>query len=153
MARRDEILAGLAPAPAPTSHWSLVPVALASGLAFVSGQVAFRGDEAPRRGVVGADLTVAEAAAEAGVAAANALYRLVAELGTLDAVEKAVRMTVYVASAPGCTEQPEVAHGASRVLVDVLGEAGRPARTAVGVAALPLGVPVEVELTVQVRDV
>ena len=71
-----------------------------------------------------------------------------AELGSLDAVTRVLSMIVFVASAEGFSEQPTVADGASRVLVDVFGAAGRHTRSAIGVAALPRGAPVELELTV-----
>ena len=75
---------------------------------------------------------------------------LKAELGDLSRVKRFVQVTAYVASAPGFTDQPKVANGASDLFVDVLGDDGRHARAAIGVAALPLGVPVEVSAVVEV---
>ena len=75
-----------------------------------------------------------------------------AYLGTLDRVVRAVRVGGFVASAAGFTDQPKVVNGASQLLLDVFGEAGRHARTAVGVAELPFGVPVEVEFVFEVRE-
>jgi enamine deaminase RidA (YjgF/YER057c/UK114 family) len=73
-----------------------------------------------------------------------------AELGDLDRIRRVVSLTVYVATAPGFTEPHLAANGASQLLIDVLGDAGRHARAAIGVAELPLGVPVEVSVTVEV---
>ena len=81
-------------------------------------------------------------------AALQALSALAAELGSIDHVRRFLRVTVYVASSPGFARQHEVANGATDLLVQVFGEAGRPARAAVGVAGLPLNAPVEVEFLV-----
>ena len=83
--------------------------------------------------------------------ALQALSALRAELGTLDRIRRIVHVTVFVASAPGFTDQPKVADAASEVLVEVFGEAGRHARVAVGVAELPLNVPVEVAVTAEIE--
>jgi enamine deaminase RidA (YjgF/YER057c/UK114 family) len=82
--------------------------------------------------------------------AVNLLAALKAELGELSRVRQVVKVTVFVASAPDFSDQPKVANGASELLGEAFGEAGRHARAAVGVAALPLGVPVEVEAIVEV---
>ena len=74
-----------------------------------------------------------------------------AELGSLDRIRRIVRLTVFVASAPGFTDQPKVANGASDLLGEVFGEVGKHARSAVGVAELPLGAPVEVEVTAEIE--
>jgi enamine deaminase RidA (YjgF/YER057c/UK114 family) len=95
---------------------------------------------------VGHDLTVEEGAEEARWCAINCLAQLRAAAGTLDAVARVVKLTVFVASAPGFGRQPVVANGASDLIVEVFGDAGRHARSAVGCSDLPLGVPVEVEL-------
>ena len=87
----------------------------------------------------------------ARLCAQNALSLLRAELGSLDAIERALTMTVFIACSDAFVEQPTVADGASAVLQEVLGDAGRHTRSAIGVAALPRGAPVEVELTVVVK--
>jgi enamine deaminase RidA (YjgF/YER057c/UK114 family) len=102
-------------------------------------------------GLLGRDLPTARGAECAGLAALNAVSLLRAGLGTLDAVERMLSMTVYVACVGDFVEQPAVADGASRVLVEIFGDAGRHARAAIGVAALPRGAPVEVEITAAVR--
>jgi len=81
----------------------------------------------------------------------QALAALKAELGSLDRVRRIVKVSVFVSSAAGFTDQPKVANGASDLLVDVFGEAGRHARAAIGVAELPLGAPVEVEVLAEVE--
>ena len=88
----------------------------------------------------------------AAICALNALAVLEAELGTLDRVERVLSVTGFVASAPDFHRQPDVVDGASKVLYDVFGEAGRHTRSAIGVAALPRGGAVEIELTVSLRD-
>jgi enamine deaminase RidA (YjgF/YER057c/UK114 family) len=87
----------------------------------------------------------------AGLAAMNALSLLRAGLGTLDSVERLLGLTVYIACTPEFAELPAVADGASTVLVDVFGDAGRHTRSAIGVVTLPRGAPVEVELRAAVR--
>ncbi|MGF7234804.1 MAG: RidA family protein, partial [Frankia sp.] len=102
-------------------------------------------------GHVGADLTVEEAHGLARICALNALAAAAAEAGGLDSIIRVVKVVGFVASAPGFTAQPTVINGASELLGAVFGAAGLHARSAVGVAALPLGAPVEVELVVAVR--
>ena len=126
--------------------------AVASGdLVFTAGQLPFVDGVLAKTGVLGLDVEVADAADLAGIAALNALAAVADLLGGLDRVDRIVKVTGFVASAPGFTQQPVVINGASNLLVDVFGDAGRHARSAVGVAALPLGSPVEVELIAQFR--
>jgi enamine deaminase RidA (YjgF/YER057c/UK114 family) len=103
------------------------------------------------RGIVGTDLTVVEAAAAAGVAARNALAAVGSAAGGLNRLDRCLRMTVFVACAPGFTELSAVADGASAAVAEFVGEAALPARSAIGVLALPSGAPVEVELTATVK--
>jgi enamine deaminase RidA (YjgF/YER057c/UK114 family) len=102
-------------------------------------------------GVVGATVTVEEAYQAARLCALNALSVLRAELGTLDRIERVLTVLGFVASAPGFSEQPAVVDGASHVLHEVFGHAGRHTRSAVGVAALPRGGAVEIEVEVALR--
>jgi enamine deaminase RidA (YjgF/YER057c/UK114 family) len=132
-------------------HHPLVAVVVHHGVARTSGQLPRIDGELTCVGVVGATVTVDEAREAAAVCALNALAVLRAELGSLDRIERILSVTGYVASAPGFTEQPTVVDGASTVLVDVFGERGRHTRSAVGVAALPRGGAVEIELTAAVR--
>lgn len=103
------------------------------------------------QGHLGRDVPVARGVESAGLAAMNALSLLRAGLGSLDQVWQVLSMTVYVACTPEFAELPQVADGASKVLVDILGDAGTHTRSAIGVVALPRRAPVEVELSVAVR--
>ena len=99
-------------------------------------------------GTLGADISLETGVECAALCAQNALSLLRAELGSLDAIQRALTMTVFMACVQSFHEQPRIADGASAVLTTVLGDAGRHSRSAIGVAALPRGAPVEVELTV-----
>lgn len=112
---------------------------------YTSGQIATRDGELVATGRVGADVDLATGQDAARACALNVLAQLDAAAGSLDAVAQLVKVTVFVASADGFTQQPQVADGASQLLREVLGPAGHHARSAIGVAALPLGTPVEVE--------
>lgn len=120
-------------------------------LAFVSGQIVTDSDGVTRPGLVDRDLTAEEAGELARRATLQGLSALAAALGSLDQVARILRVGVFVASSPGFARQHEVANGATDLLVEVFGEAGRPARAAVGVPALPLNAPVEVEILAEVR--
>jgi enamine deaminase RidA (YjgF/YER057c/UK114 family) len=146
--RLTELGLELPPAPAPVA--SYVPVVVARGLAFVAGQVAISQGELLWSGKLGREVGVEQGAEAARRCALQALSALRAELGSLDRVLRIVKVSVFVASAEGFTEQPKVANGASDLLVEVFGEAGRHARAAVGVPELPLGAPVEVEVVAEV---
>ncbi|MEV0899798.1 RidA family protein [Actinoplanes sp. NPDC049802] len=128
---------------------SYVP-AVQSGIhVYVSGQLPFVNGELPQVGKVGAEVTVEEATALARLCALNALAAIDALVG-LGRIVKIVKVGGFVASAPGFTAQPAVVNGASDLFAAVLGEQGRHARAAVGVAELPLGAPVEVEVIAEV---
>ena len=127
-----------------------VPAVRTGSLVFTSGQLPFVDGGLRRTGKVGGSVDVEAAAADAKVCALNALAA-VDDLVGLDAVARVVRVVGYVASAEGFTGQPRVVNGASEFLGKVFGEAGQHARSAIGVAELPLGAPVEVELTVELR--
>jgi enamine deaminase RidA (YjgF/YER057c/UK114 family) len=134
----------------PTPIASYIPARVVGGLVFVSGLVAMDEGRPSVTGRVGEDVTVERAQEASRRCALQALAILRNELGTLDRLSRIVQLTVYVASAPGFTEQPAVANGASDLLVEVLGEDGRHTRAAVGVAELPLGAPVEVAMIAEV---
>lgn len=127
-----------------------VPAVRSGDLVFVSGQVPFRDGALVHPGTVGDDVTVEQAQEAARVCCLNGLAALKAAVGSLAAVRRVVRVGVFVTSAAGFTAQPLVANGASELLETVFGEAGRHARAAVGVAALPLGASVEVEFVFEV---
>ncbi len=153
MSSREELLARLpfsihaGPKPAAT----YAPVATTGSLAFVSGQLPIdHTGNLSTEGHVGTDVTLSAAKDAAALAAFNVLLALRTALGSLDRIARVVKITGFVSSAPGFTEQHLVLNGASELFVSVLGEAGRHARAAVGVAALPLGASVEVEAIVEV---
>jgi enamine deaminase RidA (YjgF/YER057c/UK114 family) len=138
----------LPPAPQPVA--SYVPVVVAGGLAFVAGQVPLAEGGLMWSGKLGAELGTEAGGEAARRCALQCLAALKAELGSLDRVRRIVRLGVYVASAENFTDQPKVANGASDLLVQVFGDAGRHARASVGVNELPLGAPVEVELVAEI---
>jgi len=141
---------GLELPPAPKPVGAYVPAVRTGNLVFVSGQLPMKDGELMTMGHVGGEVTLEEARQCALQAALNALAAVAAEIGGLKHVARIVRVTGYVASAPGFTEQAKVLNAASELLVEVFGEAGRHSRVAVGAAELPLGAPVELELVVEV---
>ncbi|MBO3743540.1 RidA family protein [Actinoplanes flavus] len=128
---------------------SYVPAVQSGSHVYVSGQLPFVDGKLPQAGKVGAEVTVEEATALARICALNALAAIDALVG-LGRIVKIVKVGGFVASAPGFTAQPAVINGASDLFAAVLGEQGRHARAAVGVAELPLGAPVEVEVIAEV---
>lgn len=127
-----------------------IPAVRAGDLVFTSGQLPIREGELLAAGRVGDGLGLAEGQVCAQWCALNALAAIKAEIGDLGLVKRIVKVVVYVASDSFFTEQALVANGASELLGRVFGDAGRHVRSAVGVSALPLGAPVEVELVVEV---
>jgi enamine deaminase RidA (YjgF/YER057c/UK114 family) len=144
--RLAELGIALPAVPAPAG--SYIPARRSGSLVFTAGQVPLVDGKPAALGKVGAELTTGEAAALAGICALNALAAIDALVG-IDAVAGVVKVVGFVASAPGYTDQPKVINGASNLLGEIFGDAGKHARSAVGVAELPLGVPVEVELVVE----
>lgn len=125
--------------------------AVRSGIhVFTSGQLPMQAGQLMNTGKVGGEVTQEEAVACAQQCALNALAAIRAELGDLSAVKRIVKVVCFVASTPDFTGQPLVANGVSELLGEVFGEAGKHARSAVGVPVLPLDAPVEVELMVEV---
>ena len=127
-----------------------VPVVIAGGLAHVSGQVSMK-DGALIKGRLGENVTPEEGLAAAQACGLMILAQLKAALGSLDRVERVVKLGAFVNSTADFTDQPKIANGASELMVAVFGEAGRHARSAVGVPTLPLGVAVEIDAIVAVR--
>lgn len=130
---------------------SYVPVVVAGGLAHVSGQLPFV-DGKLVTGRLGEDVALDQGAAAARACGLMILAQLKAALGSLDRVEQIVKLGAFVNSAGDFTDQPKVANGVSDLMLEVFGDAGRHARAAVGVPALPLGAAVEVDAIVAVRD-
>ena len=129
-----------------------VPAVRVGSLVFTAGQLPFEDGELPRTGKVGDAVTLEEAREAARRCALNALAAAAAEAGGLDRLARIVKVTGYVASTPDFDRQPEVINGASDLIGGVFGEAGRHARSAVGVAVLPQDAPVEVELVAELGD-
>ena len=126
-----------------------VPAVRSGNLVFTSGQLPMVAGELPAKGKVGAQVTAEQAKDLARTCALNALAAIDALVG-LDSVVRIVKVVGFVASAPDFVGQPGVVNGASELLGELFGESGRHARSAVGVASLPLDAPVEVELVVEV---
>lgn len=127
---------------------SYVPARLVGNLLFVSGQLPYKDGSLMGSGKV---TDISAGAASARQCAINALAQAKSALGSLDRVAGVVRVGVWVACGDGFTDQPKVANGASDLLVEVFGEAGKHARAAVGTNALPMGANVEVEVLFEVR--
>ncbi len=134
--------------PAPVAAYT--PAVRTGDLVFTSGQVPTVDGKVVATGKVGAEVDAADAQEYARICALNALAAVKALVGDLDKVRRVVKVVGFVASAPDFTGQPGVINGASELLNQVFGDAGVHARSAVGVAALPLDVPVEVEILVEV---
>lgn len=122
-----------------------VPCLVTGDYLFVSGQLAFAADGRVTTGVVGATLSLADGQMAARLCAVNILAQAQAALGTLDRVRRVVKLTGFVVGGDGFTDHPKVMNGASDLMVEVFGEAGKHTRVAVGVAGLPAGSAVEVD--------
>lgn len=128
-----------------------VPFVQSGNLLFTSGQLPLENGKLVSTGLVGRDITLEQAQDAAKACAINVLAQAKAALGgDLSRIKRIVKITVFVASAPDYTEQHLVANGASKLFVDVLAEAGKHARSAVGMASLPFNAPVEVEAIIEV---
>lgn len=132
-----------------TPAGAYVPALVSGSLVFTAGQLPFTDGVLPATGKVGADVSAEAAKTYAATAALNALAAVESVIGSLDRVTRVVKLTGFVASDPAFTGQPGVINGASELIGEVFGELGRHARSAVGVAVLPLDAPVEVELIVE----
>jgi len=135
-------------APAPAANY--VPAVISGSTLYVSGQLPFGPDGLTATGRLGENVTVEQAREAAKLCAVNILAQARAALGDLDRIGRIVKLTGFVASTPEFYDQPKVVNGASDFLAEALGEAGRHARSAVGVAALPLGAAVEVEAIIEI---
>lgn len=134
--------------PAPTG--SYVPVVISHNLAFVAGQIPAEGGQVKFRGKVGRDIPIEAGQQAARLCTVNALAQLKMALGSLDRVRRVVKVTGFVNCDPSFADHPKVVNGASDLLVQVFGEAGKHARAAVGVSSLPLDSAVEVEFIVEI---
>ena len=147
--RMNELGIELPRAPAPVGAY--VPYVISGSLMFISGQIPIRDGAMIHEGKVPLDVTVEQGQECAALCFLNAIAQAKAALGDLERVERIVRMTGYVAVATDFTAQPLVVNGASNLAVDIFGEKGKHARVAVGVAELPLGAPVELEVILEVK--
>ncbi len=148
-AKLTELGITLPPAPKPVAAY--IPAVRSGDLLFLSGTGPFKDGRIAFTGKLDRDLTVEQGYEAARLTLLNALAMVRQELGTLDRVVRIVRVTGHVASAEGFTQQPAVINGASDLLVQIFGEAGRHARLALGAAELPLNMCIELELILQVR--
>ena len=137
----------------PSPVGSYVPGIRTGNLVLVSGQIPITDGVVTVAGKVGAEVTLEQAAGAARQCALAALSIAADTAGGIDQIARIVRLAVYVCSAPGFTDQPKVANGASELMVEVFGENGRHVRAAVGANELPLGAAVEVELMAEVQGV
>ena len=152
MSTPEERLAemGLSVPEVPKPVAAYLPAVRTGSYVFTSGQLPMREGQLMTTGKVGAEVTVDDAVECARQCALNAIAAVRAEIGELSQVLRVVKVVVFVASSPDFTGQPGVANGASELFGEVFGDAGRHARSAVGVSVLPLDAPVEVEIVVEV---
>jgi enamine deaminase RidA (YjgF/YER057c/UK114 family) len=142
---------GLALPPVTAPVAAYVPAVRTGAYVYVSGQVPVADGKLVATGKVGAEVSADDAAGMARTCALNAIAAAAEAAGGLDRIRRIVKVVGFVASAPGFGGQPQVINGASELLIEVFGEDGRHARSAIGVAELPLNAPVEVELIAEVR--
>lgn len=147
--RLEELGIEVKEAVAPVANY--VSVQRAGDLLFLSGAGPVRGGKASMTGRVGEGVSVEQGYAAAREGAVNLICALKGALGDLDRVEQIVKLVGFVNAAPGFEAQPQVVNGASDLFVEVFGDKGRHARSAVGVASLPLNIPVEVEIIAKVK--
>lgn len=143
--------AGITLPTAPKPVASYVPAIKSGNLLYTSGQLCTVDGKLKYTGKVGKELTLEEAYEAARTAAINCLAVIKQQIGSLDKIKQIVKVVGYVASDPGFTDQPKVVNGASDLLVEIFGEKGIHARSAVGAVSLPLNAPVEIEMIVEVE--
>jgi enamine deaminase RidA (YjgF/YER057c/UK114 family) len=129
-----------------------VPAVRSGALVYTAGQLPMVDGKLQATGKVGAEVGVTQAHALARICALNALAAAASAADGLSSIKRIVKVTGFVASAPDFTGQPQVVNGASELLLEIFGDAGRHARSAVGTAVLPMDAPVEIELIVEVAD-
>ena len=129
---------------------SYVPFVRTGNLIYLSGMLPLKDGKLLRTGRLGESVSLEDAVLCARTAAANALSVLKSSVGSIDVIKQCVKITGFIASAPDFTDQPKVLNGASELMVEVFGEAGRHARVAVGVNILPMNSPVEVDFIFEV---
>ena len=127
-----------------------IPAKQTGNLVFTAGQLPMVQGELISKGLLGQDVEIEEANKAARICTLNALAAIKGVIGELDRIQQIVRVVGYVASVPTFTQQPAVVNGASELLLEIFGERGKHARSAVGMAVLPLNASVEIELTVEI---
>jgi enamine deaminase RidA (YjgF/YER057c/UK114 family) len=128
-----------------------IPAKQAGNMVFTAGQLPMVNGEVISKGLLGQDVEIEDAKNAAKICTLNALAAIEGVIGDLDRIKQIVRVVGYVASVPTFTKQPAVVNGASELLLEIFGENGKHARSAVGMSALPLNASVEIELTVEVE--
>jgi enamine deaminase RidA (YjgF/YER057c/UK114 family) len=146
--RLQELGFDLPTAPKPVAAY--VPGKRVGNLVFTAGQLPMVDGKLFSKGLLGQDVEIEEANKAARICALNALAAIKGVIGDLDQIKQIVRVVGYVASVPTFTQQPAVVNGASELLVEIFGEVGKHARSAVGMAVLPLNASVEIELSVEI---
>jgi len=147
-ARLAELKIELPKAAAPVANY--VPVVVTGNHAYLSGQITVWNGEFQFKGQLGKELQIEDGQKAARLCGLNIIAQLQAALGDLDRVRRCVKLNVFVNSTPSFTDQPKVANGVSDLMAEVFGDAGKHARSAVGVAQLPLGVSVEVDAVFEI---
>jgi enamine deaminase RidA (YjgF/YER057c/UK114 family) len=147
--RLSELGLLLPEAPKPVAAY--IPAKQAGKLVFTAGQLPMVNGELISKGFLGQEVAIEDAIKAARVCTLNALAAIKGVIGDLDRIKQIVRVVGYVASIPTFTQQPAVVNGASELLLEIFGDAGKHARSAVGMAVLPLNASVEIELTVEVE--
>ena len=147
--RLSELGLLLPEAPKPVAAY--IPAKQSGKLVFTAGQLPMVNGELISKGLLGQEVAIEDANKAARVCTLNALAAIKGVIGDLDRIKQIVRVVGYVASIPTFTQQPAVVNGASELLLEIFGDAGKHARSAVGMAVLPLNASVEIELTVEVE--
>jgi enamine deaminase RidA (YjgF/YER057c/UK114 family) len=147
--RINELKLALPDAPKPVATY--IPAKQTGKLVFTAGQLPMVNGELVSKGLLGQDVEIDEANKAARICTLNALAAIKGVIGDLDRIIQIVRVVGYVASVPTFTQQPAVVNGASELLLEIFGENGKHARSAVGMAVLPLNASVEIELTVEIE--
>ena len=147
--RIKELKITLPDTPKPVAAY--IPAKQSGKLVFTAGQLPMVNGELISKGLLGQDVEIDEANKAARICTLNALAAIKGVIGDLDRIKQIVRVVGYVSSVPTFTQQPAVVNGASELLLEIFGEAGKHARSAVGMAVLPLNACVEIELTVEVE--
>jgi enamine deaminase RidA (YjgF/YER057c/UK114 family) len=143
---------GLSIPQVPPAAGAYVPAVRTGNLVFCAGQGPYKDGAFLYTGLVGGDLTLEQGYEAARVSALNCLAEICSVGGSINNIVRIVQVRGFIASAPGCYDQPRVLNGASELLIGIFGESGRHARSAIGTSVLPKNTPVEVEMIVEVKS-